>query len=275
VGNDPGREINTNIRRWFNQYVQAFKNGDRILERGIALKEKHSINVSTEIVSLGGKVGLTEKDLQLAETIGLLHDLGRFEQFASYRTFVDSRSVNHAKLGANILRKAGILEGYDARTQHLILRAVLYHNLPALPRREKNSILFFSKLLRDADKLDILRVVTEYYLREDFERDDVLDSGYPDTPGISGQVYRNLVQRRLVRIHHVKNLNDFKLFRLGWVYDINFTPTVERMVERGYLEMIRNTLPKSSQIQSIFDSVHCYIHQRRSRMETACGSSDI
>jgi HD superfamily phosphohydrolase YqeK len=259
MSKDPGHETNTNIRRWFNQYVQKFKNGDRNQEKGITLKEKHSINVSKEIVSIGQRIGLSDKDLQPAETMGLLHDLGRFEQFARYRTFVDSRSVNHAKLGVNIIRNKGILEGYDEKTQRLILRAILYHNLPTLPQQETNTCLFFSKLLRDADKLDILRVVTEYYLRNDSERDAALDSDYPDTPGISNQVYMNLVQKRIVRNQNVKNLNDFKLFRLGWLFDINFTPTFESILGRGYIEMIRDTLPKSNQIESIFNIVQSYI----------------
>jgi putative nucleotidyltransferase with HDIG domain len=269
VKKDPGHKTNANIRQWFNQYVQTFKNGDRNQEKGIELKEKHSINVSKEIVSIGQRIGLSEKDLQLAEVMGLLHDLGRFEQFARYRTFVDSRSVNHAKLGVNIIRREGILEGYDEKTQGLILRAILYHNLPTLPQHDTNICLFFSKLLRDADKLDILRVVTEYYLRNDSERDAALDSGYPDTPGISTQVYMNLVQRRIVRDHHLKNLNDFKLFRLGWIFDINFTPTFERILERGYLEMVRDSLPKSNQIESIFNIVQSYIDQKSIRMKAA------
>ena len=71
------------------------------------------------------------KDLRLAEAIALFHDVGRFEQYARYHTFVDRRSADHAWLGVEILRKEGELDG---STRDLILRTVSYHNRMDLPR---------------------------------------------------------------------------------------------------------------------------------------------
>jgi len=53
----------------------------------------------------------------------------------------------------------------------------------------------------------------------------------------------------------VKNLNDFKLLQIGWIFDINFDITMQTIKSRRYLEMIRDVLPKSEKIQIIFENI--------------------
>jgi len=138
----------------------------------------------------------------------------------------------------------------------VILRSIQYHNRASLPREETETCLFFSKLLRDADKLDIWKVVTDYYHRKNRERNGAIELGLPDTSGFSEEVYRDLMNKKIVDIKHVNNLNDFKLLQIGWIFDINFKPTLYHIKERRYLEMIRDVLPESKGISEIFDIIH-------------------
>jgi hypothetical protein len=115
--------------------------------------------------------------------------------------------------------------------------------------------LFFTKLLRDADKLDIWRVVTDYYHRKNDRRNGAIELDLPNTPGFSEEVYQDLMNRRIVDINHVKNLNDFKLLQIGWIFDINFDTTMQAIKSRRYLELIRDVLPKSEKIQLIFENL--------------------
>ena len=62
---------------------------------------------------IGKELNLKEKDLILAQTMALLHDIGRFEQYAKYRTFVDKDSVNHAELSVKVIDSNNILESLD------------------------------------------------------------------------------------------------------------------------------------------------------------------
>jgi hypothetical protein len=66
-----------------------------------------------------------------------------------------------------VLRENGVLNRFNNPTQNLILKVVLYHNCATLPQKETKICLFISKLLRDADKLDIWRVVTNYYCKDE------------------------------------------------------------------------------------------------------------
>jgi len=251
------------LKIWFYSYVKKFKNDNKELQRNTIIKEKHTIQVCKEILNIGKALELNSNELCLAEIIALLHDVGRFEQFARYKTFVDRKSEDHATLGIKILKRYGVLNEFDESTKSLILRTIMYHNRAALPENETETCLFFTKLLRDADKLDIWRVVTDYYHQKNGKRNGALELGLPDTQGFSEEVYQNLMNKRIVDIKYVKNLNDFKLLQIGWVFDINFRTTLHCITARHYVEMIRDVLPKSEKIQEILYTIQLYLNEDR------------
>jgi hypothetical protein len=159
------------------------------------------------------------------------------------------------------LKRHEVLKGFDDSTERLILRTIECHNRASLPPEEEEPCLFFMKLLRDADKLDIWRVVTDYYHREDGRRNKTIELDLPDTPGISRTVYQDLVHKRIVNANHIKNLNDFKLLQIGWIFDINFDPTLYCIKSRRYLECIRDVLPETDEIRKIFDVIQRYLNR--------------
>ncbi|MBN2090904.1 HD domain-containing protein [candidate division KSB1 bacterium] len=244
-----------NLKNWFSIYLVNFNSDDPELQRNIKLKTDHTKRVVTEILDLGKALGLNSDELNFAEIIALLHDIGRFEQYARYKTFMDRKSEDHARLGIKILTANDVLNEFDGFIKDLIFRTILYHNRAALPVNETETCLFFTKLLRDADKLDILKVVTDYYHQNDGKRNGAIGLDLPDTPGISEEVYLDLMDNKIVDIRHVKNLNDFKLLQVGWIFDINFDITIQAIKLRGYLEMLKDVLPKSEKIQMIFEHI--------------------
>lgn len=82
-----------------------------------------------------------------------------------------------------------------------------------------------------------------------------IELSLPDTPGISEDVRRDLLSGRVVNVSHVRNMNDFKLLQVGWVFDIDFEPSWKRIQERRYLERLRAVLPDSQEIDEIFKFV--------------------
>jgi putative nucleotidyltransferase with HDIG domain len=251
------------LRQRFVNYVQTFKSGEPAWQENILLKEEHTYRVCQEILAIGNALGLGQPDLNLAEVMALFHDIGRFEQYARYQTFVDRYSVNHAELGVNILQEQDFLDILDEPTRDKILRVISYHNRVGLPEGETETCLFFAKLLRDADKLDIWRVVTNYYSQNNGRRNSAIELDLPDTPGISELVYADLMAQRIVDIRHLENLNDFKLLQIGWIYDINFVPTLQAVQERQYLEQIRVTLPSSKRLEKIFEAIYDYMGDQK------------
>ncbi len=250
------------IKKWFSLYVKNFKQSDNELTENAILKENHTIRVCSEILRIGSALDLNTDELHLAEITALLHDVGRFEQYARYKTFVDGKSENHALLGVKTIEKYKVLKGLNEPTKDLILRIVKYHNRATLPEKENKTCLFFSKLLRDADKLDIWRVVTDYYVQKNSRRNNALELDLPDTRGFSDQIYKELMNQQIVDIRHIKNLNDFKLLQVGWIFDINFPATLNAVQSRHYLEMIQAVLPESEKIQNIFNMIQSYLHEK-------------
>ena len=250
----------TYFKKWFHTHVKSFASDDPELQQNFDLKERHTFRVCMEIAGLVKRLGLSVDQQNLAEVIALFHDIGRFEQYARYRTFQDGRSLNHAELGVAILREKKVLDRLDAASAELILYAIANHNKAVLPPCEDERRLLFSRLLRDADKLDIWRVVTDYYQRRaGGERNHAIELDLPDTPAISRAVCRSLMAQEVVKAADIKALNDFKLLQVGWVYDLNFSPAIERLVEKGYLNMIRATLPDTPAVREIFAAVDAYL----------------
>jgi putative nucleotidyltransferase with HDIG domain len=248
----------TEVKKWFTDYVHTFKFVDQGIQQNIDLKEGHTMRVCNEILNIGTQLGLNGDELRLAEIIALLHDIGRFEQISRYQTFMDSKSVDHADLGIKILKHFKVLKPFDDSIKELVFCAVKYHSKPSLRVVENENCMFFSKLIRDADKLDILNLVTEYYHKKGGGKNGAIVLELPDTPGISEDVYRNLMKKSIVNIKHVNNLNDFKLLQAGWIFDINFQPTLDCIRKRRYIEMIREVLPESKETDEIFDLLKSY-----------------
>ncbi|HCC71835.1 MAG TPA: hypothetical protein DEQ09_11900 [Bacteroidales bacterium] len=243
------------IKSWFSAFVNTFKKGGPDILENIKLKEDHTQRVCKEILIIGKQLGLNKDEMYLAEIIALLHDTGRFEQYARYGTFNDKKSENHAELGIKVLQENNVLDHFQDTVKSIIVKSIRYHNYAVLPDDEDEITLFYSKMIRDADKLDILKLITEYYHRNNGKRNPVLELGLPDTPGFSYGVGEDLKNKRAVNFKNVHNLNDFKLMQAGWIFDINYKPSYELIRKRRYLEKIREVLPDTPEIDEVFPSL--------------------
>ncbi len=221
------------LQTWFRDHTQSFLSTVSEHDRNIVLKIEHSERVVAEIESICSSLGVKGEDLHLAKTMALFHDIGRFEQYARYETYVDRDSVNHADLSVTVLRREGVLKDFGPDEAELILRAIACHNRAALPEGESPRHLFFERLLRDADKLDILRVTTRYYESPESQRDRILDLDLPNSAGVSRDTCRDIEAGRIVRLEHLHNINDFKLLQASWIFDVNFPRTLAQIRDAG------------------------------------------
>jgi len=254
-------ELIQSLRKWFHEYVETFCTDQSDIWENILLKKKHTKRVCGEILRIGRNLGLSGASLRLAEITALFHDVGRFEQYVRYRTFVDHKSENHAALSVRILEDSGVLNRLDNSIKDLIYRIISYHNRPSLPDLETDMCLFYTKLLRDADKLDIWRVMTRYYRNSDGSSNSAIELELPDTPVISDKVYEALVNKRIIDVHHIQTFNDFKVLQIGWIFDVNFKPTIDAVISRNYINDICKVLPSSEKVSVIMRVVKHYMEK--------------
>jgi putative nucleotidyltransferase with HDIG domain len=244
-----------NLEAWFLNYTDGYYSGEPDLDRHVRLKQDHTLRVRENTRMLCRSLGRSAPDQRIAETVALLHDVGRFEQYRRYRTFDDRVSANHAFLGLRELAKARVLHGYTVYERRLVTRAIAYHNAITLPPFEDLRTLFFMRLIRDADKLDIWRVLLENYQRTKDEADDALVYKAPDTDHISEAVLDALRRRSQVDIRDVATLNDLKLLQLSWVYDLNFAASFRAVQKIGIIEQLLQFLPTKPSIEAVVESV--------------------
>jgi putative nucleotidyltransferase with HDIG domain len=251
------------LLRWrFSEYVKRFQEDnsyDPYTQQNIQVKIGHTANVCRNILAICDSLGLEEEKHLTAEVIGLFHDIGRFEQIKKYRTFNDAKSENHAELGVRVLENEKFLFELSPEENEIITKAVLFHNTREIPLYEKEEIIFFSKLVRDADKMDILGILTGYYHSEACGSNPAFDLDLPENIEFTQTVIDDIFQDRCVDVNHAVTTTDFKLLQTSWVFDINFDYTFNYIREHGYVEKLMQLLPDRIEIREACEHIRNYL----------------
>jgi len=253
------REQFNAIKNWFDDYTSQFHSDDPAFQQNIELKQKHSYKVWENAADIGKTVPLSQNDQLIMETAGLLHDVGRFAQFRRYGTFSDAKSVNHGSLGVEVLKEKDVLKDLKEEEKEEVYTAIGNHNKKQVPEDLDGRKELFTRILRDADKLDIWRVVTDYYCRQDGEENNTLQLDLPDEPNINQANIDDLLNGRMADLRNLKTLNDFKFLQIGWVYDLNFSRSLQLLKERKYLDTIFDSLPQTEEVHQVKEMVEGYL----------------
>lgn len=244
---------------WFNDYVNRFIKEYPDFSENIEIKADHCWRVRKEISGITQYLKLNEEESLLAEIIGLFHDVGRFKQYVKYQTFSDSKSQNHAELGVEVLKENNILKDLSDENKEIVYKSILNHSRAEIIPDENEKVIFYSKLIRDADKLDIWRLITEYYMvKEAGKENKTIELELPDNEEISDAVYNAILNNEVVLKESMKTLNDFKFMQIGWLFDLNFNYSIKRLFDKKYLDKIFDTLPENQKVNQIKGIVNMY-----------------
>ncbi len=223
-------------KKAFAEYV---KNYD-IKNDKIRLKVEHIERVSQVAKKLATKLELEDEDIKLAELIGLLHDIGRFEQLKQYNTFVDRNSINHGEFGVHVLfnKKDGIIRNFidDKQYDEIIKKSIFNHNKDAvdIPDDLTPRELLHTKIIRDSDKIDILNLLTFEKKETAWEKPDLSDDI------ISDEIYKEFMEQNRINYGVRKSSADILVSHLAFVFDFNFPESLKLVKERNYFEKIYN-----------------------------------
>ena len=131
--------------KFFENYTSKY---DKTIPM-IRLKYNHSFRVVKKAELISKSINLDKDDMELVRVCALLHDISRFEQYTIYNHFNDAESFDHGDKGAEILKENGI-------TNEIILNTVKYHNKYEIPKGLDNKSNLCLRIIRDADKVDIM-----------------------------------------------------------------------------------------------------------------------
>lgn len=231
-------EIET-LRKSYFDYVGTFK-VDGKLPPMMELKRIHTGFVVKNALEIAKGEGFEPHQTEICEAAALLHDTGRYEQLRRYNTFKDSDSVDHAVFSHDIVVEKGWLDDLPPADRDAILKAVLYHNRRDIPEGMPALMDIASKTTRDADKLDIFRVLEHQVANTDWRRDSTAfwNLRYDLKP--NPDVVDAIKSGRPVDYQNIKSLADFVLIQVGWIRNGLYFETSRRLArERGHLEYRR------------------------------------
>jgi putative nucleotidyltransferase with HDIG domain len=217
----------------FNNYTSNYDNENENIKRKIL----HTNRVVDCCKYIAEKLGLNENEIRLAMLIGLLHDIGRFEQLKLYNTYSDHKSIDHAKLGVNILFDSNLIKEFvdEDKYNKIILKAVLNHNKIDFLKEDMNEEeLMFCNIIRDADKLDNMYIATKDNFMDILKVEDV------NNEIITDKIFDYILNHKLVILKDVVTNIDFLMVYLGYIFDLNYKCSYEFIKKSNYIDEIIN-----------------------------------
>lgn len=219
------------LEKAFDNYI---KNYDR-RKKEIKLKYKHSYEVQKLMEELSDRLKLTDEDKNLASSIGLLYDIGRFEQIKKYNVCSDIKSnIDHADESCIYLFDEGHIKDFveEDFNYDIIKNAIKNHNKLEIDKNVNGKSLYYAKMIRDMDKVDIYRVMSEEYPKKlVFDKDE-----------INTEVLEDFNNNKLIKIKSNKKKTDPILIQLAFVYDINFKESIDILQKTKYLDNYLNKI---------------------------------
>lgn len=249
------------LNQFYHAYVSSFFVEGK-LPVMMDLKLHHTLHVVDNATRIAQGENWGENLSLLGQAAALLHDTGRYSQLKEFGTFRDQDSIDHAVRSYDIVLKKGWLNPLPSFEQTVILTAVRLHNQktveldPAVSvERERDTLYKICHLVRDADKLDIFRVLEESVGKKDLEKHPEIAWGLPVFQDPNPEVIQCICSGEPVDYSMIHSLADFVLVQVGWMMNGLYYATSRVLtVERHHLEFRRDFLKKLSSSPEI-DSI--------------------
>ena len=230
-----------NVDKTFKDYISKFDLNNITIKR----KYEHTLRVKDNCKKIAKALNLSLEDTNLLVLIGYLHDIGRFLQMKKYNSIVDSKTIDHADLGVDILFKDNLIRKFidDNKYDNIIYKAVKYHNKMNLNYELTSKEKLFCKAIRDADKLDIFYVATYDNNIKDFY---ILP--YVEGAKLNPKVKEDFDSHRLVDLRNRKTAIDKLANILAFIYDLNLDASKKTITENT-IDNVINTFIKTFNVK--------------------------
>lgn len=269
-----------NVINAFAEYVRNYDPSDE----KIKLKIDHTYRVAGLCQRIAESLGLSEPDVDIAWLLGMLHDIGRFEQIRRFGTFNDVQSVDHAEFGADLLFKEGLIrkfaEGYyvecelaglENQEAEQIIKNNEHHNkdtgLLELAIRQHNKYrvkegltdkeLMFCNILRDADKVDIFKVNADIPMEIIYDvTTEELKNGVI-TKAVLESFYKKETVLKSVR----RSAVDHIVGHISLLFELVYKESYRQAKEQGYVYKLLDFKSDVPEVNAEFDGMRKYVDE--------------
>lgn len=269
-----------NVINAFAEYVRNYDPSDE----KIKLKIDHTYRVAGLCQRIAESLGLSEPDVDIAWLLGMLHDIGRFEQIRRFGTFNDAQSVDHAEFGADLLFKEGLIrkfaEGYYeecelARSgneeaeqiiknnEHhnkdtgLLEMAIRQHNKYRVKEDLTERQRMFCDILRDADKVDIFKVNADIPMEIIYDvTTEELKNGV-----ITKEVLESFYKKETVLKSVRRSAVDHIVGHISLLFELVYKESYRQAKEQGYVYKLLDFKSDVPEVNAEFDDMRKYIDE--------------
>ncbi len=269
-----------NVINTFAEYVRNYDPSDE----KIKLKIDHTYRVAGMCQRIAESLGLSEPDVDIAWLLGMLHDIGRFEQIRRFGTFNDVQSVDHAEFGADLLFKEGLIrkfaEGYYeecelARSgneeaeqmiknnEHhnkdtgLLEMAIRQHNKYRVKEDLTERQRMFCDILRDADKVDIFKVNADIPMEIIYDvTTEELKNGV-----ITKEVLESFYKKETVLKSVRRSAVDHIVGYISLLFELVYKESYRQAREQGYVYKLLDFKSDVPEVNAEFDDMRKYVDE--------------
>ena len=228
------------IRR-FKEYAATFRGRGKYCDENIDLKIDHTLRVASEMSRLCAAERVSRGMLVPAMYAAMLHDISRFSQFVASGSFNDAESFDHGDRSAEIAAADGWVAGLDRHLAEAVLTAVCWHNKRSIPAELSPDAMLLTRLLRDADKLDIFNVILEHL--DHPEDNPAVTFSLDPHAGVTPEIAAAIAEGRQAEHRRMRSAADFIAAKLLWPFDLNFDWSKKEVLRRDYIGRLMKHLP--------------------------------
>lgn len=169
-----------------------------------------------------------------------------------YNSIVDSKTTDHADLGAEILFKDNLIRKFidDNKYDDIIYKAVKYHNKMNLNYELTPKEELFCKAIRDDDKLDIFYVATY-----DDNIKDFYILPYVEGAKLNPKVKEDFDNHRLVDLRNRETAIDKLANILAFIYDLNLDAS-KKTITKDTINNVVNTFIKTFNVKDTSECLY-------------------
>lgn len=240
----------TRVKMCFDEYVSNFDMSNKMIKD----KYYHTYRVCELSKNIAKSLNLNDEDISLAYLIALLHDIGRFLQAKEYNTFDDLKSVDHAYLGYKILFEEDLIRSFvdDDLYDDIIKKAILNHNKYEMQKDLNDRELLHSKIIRDADKLDIIYNIIHF--------DNIVFSD--NDSFIRNEMIKCFKDNKPIRVKLNTTINEAILIRFAFVFDLNFNFSYEYYKKHDLVNKMYSKIHNKELFKDYIDILNNYIERK-------------
>lgn len=205
------------IKDCFDKYVKQFNIDDNEIKE----KYNHSYRVMEYSIKIATSLNMSKEDIKTVAISGLFHDIARFEQWVSFKTWQTKKSFDHGDRGYKILSD-GLIDGLisDEKEKRIILLAVKNHNKYKVEDNLEEKEMLICNIIRDADKIDII------------ETQGSINKKYK----IKDELINCLLKKEMISNNLIENDLDYLFRIIAFIFDLNLKYSYKYLLDNKIID---------------------------------------